>query len=181
MSKPYLFIMTGIAGAGKSHVAQMIASETGAIWISSDGVRSTMFPENTHDHKNMTAEKNSTVFNLMDYFSIQAFQSGVNVVYDAANNTETVRKKVRDFASINGAIPVAVLVDTEVSIARDRATTRQAGLHAWTMPVERHNYNVKMFEEVADKENLIIINGTISKDEQKKSLNLQMNALGQSK
>ncbi len=166
--------MSGIAGAGKSHVAQMIVKEISAIWISSDGVRATLFPDNTHDHENMTPEKNKMVFDTMDYFSVQAFQSGISVIYDAANNTELVRKKVRDFAKSNGAIPVLVIVDIDVAVAKQRATTRKAGLHAWTIPASRHGYNVKMFEEVVDKENLVRINGQDDGFSQLESLRTQI-------
>jgi predicted kinase len=174
----YLIFMTGIAGAGKSYFAERLSKKLPAVWLNSDGVRTSMY-ENAHDHSNMTDEKNRLVFAVMDYASKQAFAYGAHVIYDAANNTEPVRAKVRKFARECGVKPVLVLVETPQDIAFERATTRLDGLHAWAMPPERHKSNVERFEPVQDSSGLVTIDGTIPFDEQFKSFREQLDSLEQ--
>lgn len=86
-----LYTMLGYPGSGKSHFAKLLAAEFGAVWLSNDGMRSSIFdeptkPENLHNYR--------VVYGAMDYAAQQALQAGVSVIYDANVNHVQERQKM---------------------------------------------------------------------------------------
>jgi predicted kinase len=174
--KPYLFIMVGLAGSGKSYIADIIQDELGAVVLDSDEVRAIQYDDPKHPDQN-TAAHHRTVFRTMDYFCRKCFDKGISVVYDANNNQKVVRDKLIEVAEACDAIPIIVWMKTDPKVSRYRATNRQDGIRSWKMPDQYYDGHAAKFDDPTGENNLVILDGTESRPQLLVKLNKRLHEL----
>ncbi|HEX5797362.1 MAG TPA: ATP-binding protein [Candidatus Saccharimonadales bacterium] len=118
MSKPTLYLMLGYPGAGKTTVAEHIATLTGAVHLNSDQFRLHMFDKPL----GITDAEHDRMYEMLDHITERTLSSGKSVIYDANLNRYAHRKEKYDIAERTGAQARLVWVTTDEPTARQRAT-----------------------------------------------------------
>lgn len=132
-SPPFLFMLCGLPGTGKSTVAKALAQRLAAAVIESDAVRALLFPSAT-----FSAAESGEVFAVVHAVMERLLLKGVPVIMDATNVREQHREPVYRIAERAGARLYVVLVDAAPETVRERMERRAAqqqaggrGLAGW--------------------------------------------------
>jgi predicted kinase len=114
--KPFLIMLYGFPGSGKTYFAHQFAEEVQAANLQSDRIRSELFETPRFDQ-----QENNVIAQLMDYMSEEFLSAGVSVIYDTNAMRTVQRNALRDLAKRNGAIPLLIWfqIDVESSFARN--------------------------------------------------------------
>lgn len=140
---PFLIMMCGISGSGKSRLAQMIHDEIGVKVISSDEVRA----EVLGDVNDQT--KNGEVFEIVHKRVLDELNEGRACVYDATNLNR--KQRIAFYKKVPKEIPIFVyLVATPVKacIERDAERERSVGKEVIYRQISR--FELPIMEEGAD-------------------------------
>lgn len=114
--KSTLYLMLGYPGAGKSTTAELIAELTGATHVWADHERQQMFEQPTHRH-----DENLKLYAHLNEVVDQLLGEGKSVIFDTNFNFYKDRVHLRDIASKHSARTVIVWVQTDKTLARERA------------------------------------------------------------
>jgi predicted kinase len=120
-TKPFLVMLYGFPGAGKTYFARQFCENVQAAHLQSDRIRGELFEQPRYDK-----QENDVIAQLMNYMAEEFLSAGVSVVYDANAMRARQRHGLRDLARRNKAVPLLVWfqMDTDTaftrSIKRDR-------------------------------------------------------------
>lgn len=117
MKQPTLYLMVGYPGAGKTTVAALIASVTGATHLWADQERVKRFAKPTYSH-----QENLELYEGLNKVAAKLLKQGTSVVFDTNFNFRRDRDKLRQIARETGADSKLVWVQTPRVIAKTRAT-----------------------------------------------------------
>lgn len=155
--KPKLYLMMGYPGAGKTTAAEVIAQITGAVHLSSDKMRLEIAAEPT-----FTAQEHDDLYQKLNQTTEQLLKEGKSVVYDANLNRREHRQEKYDICQRTGAEPVLLWVQTEKTLAKERALDEKR-----SKLVPRHETASDMFDRIADiieppqaDEHPVVLDGT---------------------
>lgn len=140
MAKNTLYMMLGYPGAGKTTTAKVIHKLTGAIHLSSDTLRTSLFPK-----PKFTPMEHEQLYAELDRLCGQLLADGKDVVYDANLNRYQHRREKYDICKRTGALSVLIWVKTSRELARERAM-HDSRRHLWP-PGEKPD---NMFNRIAD-------------------------------
>lgn len=183
--KPTVYMFLGVPGSGKSYFARNLSEKTGAVRINSDSLRLAIFGSlETMRALYASGQReilNSYVFNSMDYATEQILRQGHDVVYDAHNNKRKDRESLEKIAERVGAAAILIWIKTPFEVALKRgqqrnatADQRQLSEEAMKEVMERHQ---RFTDEPIDGEKVIVIDGTVSFDEQYAEFTKQLEAI----
>ena len=120
---PYLVLMCGLPGAGKSHFARLLAAETPLQIIESDAARKALVRTPAYN-----AEENRRVFGACRMLMEELLEGGIPVLLDATNVTERDRGTayaVAEEKRVELAVVKATAPEQEI---RRRLRRREQGL-----------------------------------------------------
>ena len=123
VANPYLVLMCGLPGAGKTHFALRLAAEMPLQMIESDAARKALMVVPAYN-----AEENLRVFAACRRLMDELLDNGVPVLLDATNVTERDRAYSYTAAEGRGAEVVVVRVKAPESEVRRRLRRRERGL-----------------------------------------------------
>ena len=123
VANPYLVLMCGLPGAGKTHFALRLAAEMPLQMIESDAARKALMGVPAYN-----AEENLRVFAACRRLMDELLNNGVPVLLDATNVTERDRAYSYTAAEGRGAEVVVVRVKAPESEVRRRLRRRERGL-----------------------------------------------------
>ena len=123
VANPYLVLMCGLPGAGKTHFARRLAAEARLQMIESDAARKALMVVPAYN-----AEENLRVFAACRRLMDELLNNGVPVLLDATNVTERDRAYSYTAAEGRGAEVVVVRVKAPESEVRRRLRRRERGL-----------------------------------------------------
>ena len=123
VANPYLVLMCGLPGAGKTHFARRLAAEARLQMIESDAARKALMVVPAYN-----AEENLRVFAACRRLMDELLNNGVPVLLDATNVTERDRAYLYTAAEGRGAEVVVVRVKAPESEVRRRLRRRERGL-----------------------------------------------------
>lgn len=151
---PYLIVLCGIQGAGKTTKAQQLAEEYQAEIVSSDLVR-LRIAEDFHIEGNLySAIRNEAIFKDV-YANINRFlKSGKNVIFDATNTTLKARYQI--FLNVKTpCVKVCYIMNTPYAVCKERLKDRNIDpqLSVTEEAVERYwkTFEIPFYEEGWDK------------------------------
>lgn len=157
MAKPTLYLMLGYPGAGKTTTAEVVSKLTGAIHLSSDQFRLTMFPR-----PRFTPEEHSAVYGALDYLTELLLSKDVSVIYDANLNRYQHRHEKYLICHKVGALPELLWVQTDHAIAKRRAVhqSRDHLVPAYEAPEVMFERIASILEPPHPEEPAVNIDGT---------------------
>ena len=123
VANPYLVLMCGLPGAGKTHFALRLAAEMPLQMIESDAARKALMVVPAYN-----AEENLRVFAACRRLMDELLDNGIPVLLDATNVTERDRAYSYAAAEGRGAEVVVVRVKAPESEVRRRLRRRERGL-----------------------------------------------------
>lgn len=181
MSKPYLFVLLGYPGSGKSFFVRNLQKKMQLVRLNGDTLRIEMYGsvEELEKYKDIDPSlSKEKVFKALDYAAKQILSAGHSVIYDANNNKRSIREDAEALAKSHSAIPVVIWVDTPKDLALKRTQYREETVdqRRWEEEkalevIERHIANT---DEPGEDENLIKIDGTIPFEKQYESFKSQL-------
>ena len=155
--KPTLYLMVGYPGAGKTTTANVVSELTGAEHLSSDQARVELFSKPT-----FSEAEHAELYDYLDKRTEELLTEGKSVIYDANLNRYQHRQDKYDICQRTGATAVLLWVQTDKSLAKQRATHED---RAHLIP--QHETAHDMFDRIAGviepphaNEQPIIIDGT---------------------
>ena len=181
-SKPKIIMFLGYPGSGKSYFARQLADKIHAVRMNGDSMRIALFKtvEAINEHPDKKTLNDQT-FSAIDYAVSQILKVGHTVVYDAHHNKRSIREDLEKLATEYDAVPVVVWVKTPHEVALKRGQTREASADSRNMTEEQMiasmNRHMANFDEPAENEHVITIDGTAPFDKQFASYTEQVAAL----
>ena len=119
---PYLVLLCGLPGAGKTHFARLLSTKVRVQVIESDAARKALFGIPAYN-----SDENRRVFGACRRFMQELLEDGIAVLLDATNVTERDRRYSQEAASMKGADVVVVRVTAPETLIRERLTRRERG------------------------------------------------------
>jgi predicted kinase len=157
-TKPFLLLMHGYPGAGKTYFARQFSDNIQAAHIQADRIRNELFDNPRYDK-----QENAVVFQLMNYMTEEFLSAGVSVIYDVNASRAGLRHKLADIAYKNHAVPAVVWfqMDPETAftrnVKRDRRRADDKYAHQW----DRTSFDsiIEQMQNPKNSENYAVVSG----------------------
>ncbi len=171
--QPVLIVIGGRSGSGKSTVAKKMASDMGAVNLSSDARRKALFECDVHERLDpqyylppKRDEDGNIPEGVVDYTQehrenmedevSQVLYAGKSVVVDSTSTSYMSRKVFEELAESCGAKFVGVFLDVPRDVASDRVHERmQSGPDASDMTPHVHNQIENRNDDILKDKNRI--------------------------
>ncbi len=122
-ARPFLVVLSGLPGTGKSHFARQLAGCLPLVVVGSDRARKALIPEPEY-----TREEHLRVFSACHRVIEDLLTQDQTVVFDATNLTEGFRQPLLDLAHRRGAPAHIILFTAPLKVIRRRLKHRAAGI-----------------------------------------------------
>ncbi len=140
MIKPCLYLLLGLPGSGKTTAARAISELTGAVHLSSDSFRLSLFENPT-----FSQDEHDSLYKMLDYMCELLLKNGTSVVYDANLNRLEHRLEKYALAKKTGATARLFLLQVHRETAKKRRIDTQ---HPDLVPYNESPHD--MFDRIAD-------------------------------
>jgi predicted kinase len=155
--KPTLYLFVGYPGAGKTHIAKMIADRTGARHLWADIIRQEMFMPPTHSR-----QESKLLYDRLNLQTAELLTGGISVIFDTNFGFYQDRELLRKIATDAGAATVLIWVKTPEDWARDRAVCGHTLRNGYTMNMSDEDFDriISNIEPPIEDEQPIEIDGS---------------------
>jgi predicted kinase len=136
-TKPFILMMYGFPGSGKTTFARQLADDLGAVHLQEDKIRDDLFGDTPAD-----SNQEAWLRTIMDYMALELLNTGVSVVYDALVLTAAERRRVRELAqaSKTASILVWLQIDPETSYMRTQKRDRRKTDDRYALSYDEESY-----------------------------------------
>jgi predicted kinase len=124
-SGPFLVVLSGLPGTGKSHFARELVKRVPFLILGSDRLRKALVSQPRY-----TREEHLRVFAACHCLVEELLAEGYRVIFDATNLTEGFRQPLYDIAGRRGAPLALVRFTAPLEVIRRRLDERAAGLRS---------------------------------------------------
>lgn len=152
LTKPHLFIMAGIPGAGKTYFADHFSNTYGLPLISNTHTTQILFEKPDYSDNEQTIVQRLNLSNLNELLKTQN-----HIIYDGYSDTRISRYDIAKLAHAFGYTPLIIWVQTDIESASRRATTSSKNYQP--MSSDRFEKLVRKFTAPNEKERQIVISG----------------------
>ena len=140
MTKPILYLLLGLPGSGKTTAGAELSKLTGAVHLSSDSFRLSLF-----ERPQFTQDEHDVLYKMLDYMCELLLASRTSVVYDANLNRYEHRQEKYKIAKKTGAITKLFWLQVHRDMAKERRISKQN-----VALISKHETPDDMFERIAD-------------------------------
>ncbi len=120
-ARPFLVVVSGLPGTGKSHFCRRLAQRLPAIILESDGLRKALFPSPSY-----RAAESARLFRACHHLIERLLGTGISLIFDATNLSEYNREHLYRIAERLEGRLVLVRVEAPPSVSI-RATKGKGG------------------------------------------------------
>jgi predicted kinase len=120
--KPFLLLLYGYPGSGKTYFARQFAETVQAAHLQADRIRNELFEEPRYDK-----QENTIVSQLMNYMNEEFLSAGLSVIYDVNAIKAGQRKALFDIAHRYHATPLIIWfqMDADTAFGRNQKRDRR--------------------------------------------------------
>jgi predicted kinase len=118
--RPYLIVVSGLPGTGKSYFCLQLTRKLAAVILESDALRKVLFPAPSY-----SSVESSRLFRACHELMEKLLKRGVSLIFDATNLSELNREYLYGIADRLGVKLVLVLVQAPPQLVYERLKTRQ--------------------------------------------------------
>ena len=122
VARPFLIVVSGLPGTGKSYFCRQLAQRLPAIILESDGLRRALFPSPGY-----SAAESGRLFRACHFLMERLLGRGISIIFDATNLSEYNREYVYRIAERLGAKLVLVRVEAPPELVYERLKGRVLG------------------------------------------------------
>src|SRR3990170_1938711 len=119
---PFLVLVSGLPGSGKSHFSRELCSRYPLAHLNSDALRRALFPHPTHG-----AAESARLFAAVHALLERLLSRGVSAVLDATSLKEEHRRPLYEIAERAGAGLIVVRTEAPEAVALERLAGRAGG------------------------------------------------------
>lgn len=155
-NKPFIILLYGFPGAGKTTFAQLLAAEMNVAHLQQDRLSHELYGKNDE-----TTDGDAR--GMLNYMMREFMRAGVSVVYDADVHTIAERRKLRDEARKLKAIPMLVWLQVDPETAfmrgakRDRRKTEDHYVKEYTP--DEYKKILQRMQNPEEREDYVVISG----------------------
>ena len=117
---PFMILITGLPGSGKSYLARCLAEILPAVILQSDALRKTLFNKPAY-----SAAESNRLFKAMRCLARGILGKGIPVIIDATNITERSRRYFYSIADTRGIKSVIVHTHAPEELVKNRLVIRR--------------------------------------------------------
>jgi len=117
--KPFLIVMSGLPGTGKSYFSRRLTKRLACVRLESDELRKLLFPRPAY-----TADENQRLFSALYRLTEELLRKNIPVLLDATNLVEHHREQLYHIAERLGAKLILVRVEAPPEVVQERLQTR---------------------------------------------------------
>jgi predicted kinase len=154
-NKPFLMLLYGYPGSGKTAFARQFAEEMPIVHLQADRFMHEL-------HEVTKGQGNSLSSTLLHYLTNEFLRSGVSVVLDAAVTKKSERRLFRDQAKKNGAETVLVWlqIDPESAYGRTQKRDRRKNEDKYATEYSSSDFqNIINESQNPENEDYVVISG----------------------
>ena len=174
INKPFVVMLYGFPGSGKSGFAKQLSDELGIAHLQEDRIATELFGERQPGD-------DPALKRMMQYVTKEFLRAGVSVVYDADVLKLSDRRAIREMAKQNksGSVFVWLQVDPETAFARTQSRDRRKSEDKYA-----RNYDQNTFQATLGRmqnpthEEYVVISGKHTFHTQKNAVMKKMYELG---
>jgi len=122
-AKPFLIVVSGLPGTGKSYFCHQLAQKLPAVILESDALRKALFPSPSY-----RAPESTRLFHACHQLIERLLKNGISLILDATNLSEQHRERLYSIADRLDAKLVLVRVDAPLNLVYERLKARGEGL-----------------------------------------------------
>ena len=120
---PFLVVLSGLPGTGKSHFARELSLKLPFLIVGSDRMRKALAPNPKYDR-----DEHSRVFAACHLLIEELLRAGYRVVFDATNLNDNFRSGVYDIAQRTNSPMCLVWFTAPRNVIRSRLNDRSTGI-----------------------------------------------------
>lgn len=151
--RPFIVMMYGYPGAGKTSFARQLCDELGLVHLQEDKIRQELFGPNASDR---------AVRKVMTYMTKELLKARVSVVFDAEVLRESERKMIRNIALDTKAASLLVWlqVDPETTFMRTEKRDRRKADDKYADEYSEEEYRqILAYMQNPTNEDYIVVSG----------------------
>jgi hypothetical protein len=157
-TKPFLLMLYGYPGAGKTYFARQLTEDFQAAHLQSDRIRGELFDQPRYDK-----QENDVVSQLMDYMCEEFMAAGLSVVYDANAMRAKQRHSLRDMARKHKAQPLLIWfqMDQDTAFSRNVKRDRRRADDKYAAQWDRTSFEsiLGSMQNPAQAEDYVVVSG----------------------
>lgn len=120
VAKPFLVVVSGLPGTGKSYFCRQLAQKLSAVILESDSLRKALFVSPSY-----SAAESARLFRACHLLIEGLLKKGVPLIFDATNLSEHYRERLYSIAERFDARLVLVRVEAPPELVYERLKERQ--------------------------------------------------------
>jgi predicted kinase len=156
--KPFLLMLYGYPGSGKTYFSRQFAENVQAAHLQSDRIRGELFEKPRYD-----TQENAITNQLMDYMTEEFLAAGLSVIYDTNAMRSGQRKMLKELALKHHAQPILVWlqVDIESCFARNVKRDRRRADDKYAAQWDRTTFEkiTGHMQNPSGNESFVVISG----------------------